>query len=292
MSELRFKIQNESYQNIYDVNRVLGENNCVPNTKNVILIYEPEIERCLYCDSVLKPYYSSHLKPVITLNGRIHVQSKVKICKNPECSKYLDFKSKPMEIKKLFLPRMTYGLDVVALVGHLFDVDHLNGPEIHEKLKEEYSLWIPLSQIYELYYKFEALLTGMNEERIKEIKKRFSEQGGYILTIDGTSSGGSEPLMILRDNMSDEVLIGKMVDSESYPNIKPLIKDVIDIYGEPIAVISDMKPGIIKAVRELLPDIKHQFCQRHFLNNVGKGLLKEPYNELKEEIKKKRSILN
>jgi hypothetical protein len=156
----------------------LSEINYVSNTKNEIFFFEPEIEFCPYCGEVLKSYYTSHLKPVITLNGKIRIQSKVTICKNPECSKYLEFKSKPMEVKKLFLPRMTYGLDVVAKVGYLFDIKHSNGPEIHEMLREEYGLWVPLSQIYELYYKYEALLAGLNEARIQEIKKRFYKQGG------------------------------------------------------------------------------------------------------------------
>jgi hypothetical protein len=288
MSETSFQVQEDSFNEVTPSLKNLDENDTTQGGKNPVFMFEPEIERCPYCNEVLKSYYTSHLKPVITLEGKIRVQSKVTICKNSECPKHLKFKSKPMKIKKLFLPRMTYGIDVVAKVGHLFDVKHLNGPEIHEKLKKKHELWIPLSEIYEIYYKYEALLAGLNEERIKEVKERFQEQEGYVLTIDGTSSGGSDILIIIRDNMSDEVLLARVVDSESYLNLKPLIKEVIEMFGEPIAVISDMKPGILKAVRELLPNVKHQFCQRHFLDNVGNGLLKVPYVELSEELKKKR----
>ena len=292
MTEINFKVQDDSFNELINARESSDDNYFSKSVKDTVFLFEPEIERCLYCNEVLKSYYTSHVKPVIRLDGKICVQSKVTICRNPDCPEYLKFKSKPMEIKKLFLPRMTYGIDVVVKIGYLFDVKHKNGPEIHEKLKKNFGLWIPLSEIYEIYYKYEALLAGMNEERIKEVKKRFQEQGGYILTVDGTSSGGSAILIIIRDNISDEVLLARVVDSESYLNLKPLIEEVIKMFGKPIAVISDMKPGILKVVRELIPGVKHQYCHRHFLDNVGNGLLKEPYDELKKTLKKKRSALN
>jgi len=288
MQEINFGVQNNQSKEVNDIYKKFKEYNEIATISDDIIIFEPEIDQCLYCNESLKTFYTSHLKIITTLNGELLVQEKVKICKNPNCSHYNKFKSKSMGIRRLVLPKMIHGIDIVVLIGNLFRVNHLNGPEIWRKLKNKYKISISQSQVYEFYDRYMALLAGMHENDIKYIKEKFDKQGGYILTIDGMESGDNKPLMIFRDNMSDEILLSKSIESESYENILPLLKEVIDKYGSPLAVISDMKAGIINAVKELLPNIKHQFCQRHFLNNVGKGLLKEPYKALKEEMDKKK----
>jgi hypothetical protein len=53
-----------------------------------------------------------------------------------------------------------------------------------------------------------------------------------------------------------------------------------------MAIISDMQQSIIEAVKRVFPGIPHQFCQSHFLKNVGDALTKELHQELGKEIKK------
>ena len=58
------------------------------------------------------------------------------------------------------------------------------------------------------------------------------------------------------------------------------------MYGKPIAVISDMQDAFISSVKEVLPDIPHQYCQYHFLKNAGKYMEKD-YKRLGDEMKNK-----
>jgi len=87
--------------------------------------------------------------------------------------------------------------------------------------------------------------------------------------------------------MSSKTLLSKIIKTKSYENIKQLISKIVDIFRPPIAVISHIKTGIIKVVKELLLEIKHKFCHPHFLNSVEKGILKVSYKALKEKIEKK-----
>ena len=61
------------------------------------------------------------------------------------------------------------------------------------------------------------------------------------------------------------------------------------MYGLPIAVISDMQPAIIEAVKNVMPGIPHQFCQYHFFKNAGNFMEKE-YKELGDTMKTKEVI--
>jgi transposase-like protein len=63
------------------------------------------------------------------------------------------------------------------------------------------------------------------------------------------------------------------------------------MYGLPIAVISDMQPAIIEAVKNVMPGIPHQFCQYHFIKNAGNFMEKE-YKELGDAMKTKEVIAN
>lgn len=63
------------------------------------------------------------------------------------------------------------------------------------------------------------------------------------------------------------------------------------MYDLPIAVISDMQPAIIEAVKNVLPGIPHQFCQYHFIKNAGNFMEKE-YKELGKAMKNKEVLAN
>ena len=53
-----------------------------------------------------------------------------------------------------------------------------------------------------------------------------------------------------------------------------------------IQVISDMQSAIIESVKNVMPNIPHQYCQYHFIKNAGSFMEKE-YKELGTAIKKK-----
>lgn len=48
-----------------------------------------------------------------------------------------------------------------------------------------------------------------------------------------------------------------------------------------------MQNAIIESVSEVFPGVHHQFCQYHFLKNVGKAILQEKHQQLGTMIRKK-----
>lgn len=45
-----------------------------------------------------------------------------------------------------------------------------------------------------------------------------------------------------------------------------------------------MQPAFIESVKKLLPDVPHQYCQYHFLKNVGE-FIEDNYSELENKAK-------
>lgn len=170
----------------------------------------------------------------------------------------------------------------ILYIGILRYEEHKKYDEIIEKL-EKGGISISKGEVFNLCLSFESLIRGWQEERIEEIKDRLDR---YILSVDGTYSYKGKTLYIFRDYITGLVLYAETTEKDDKAHIKPLFEKVIQMYGKPIAVISDMQDAFISSVKELLPDIPHQYCQYHFLKNAGKYMEKD-YKRLGDEMKNK-----
>jgi hypothetical protein len=188
--------------------------------------------------------------------------------------KPLQFRS--AELQRLELPHMRYGVDVVVRVGHLIQEEHLTGTELREKFMREYGLKINRTHFYEIFDRYLELLSSVQGEMISKLREEFKREG-YVLGIDGQVWGESRILLILRDTMRGITLHSEIVDKEGYSQVAGALRAVRERFGTPVGVVSDMKNEIINAVRDVFHGVPHQFCQQHFLKNVGEGLLKTPY---------------
>lgn len=249
--------------------------------KEEILCVTTSMERCPFCGSSLIIKYNRNPKPLITLSGEYIVLERVRKCSNKDCKgNSISFKSE--DLQRITIPRRVFCLDVILYVGALRYEEHKTYDEIKEKLGEG-EISISRGEVFNLCLCFESLIKGWHEERVGEIKKNLGE---YILSVDGTYSYKGRTLYIFRDYISGVVLYAETTEKDDKPHIKPLFEKVIQRYGEPIAVISDMQDAFIASVKELLPATPHQYCQYHFLKNAGK-YMEEDYKRLGDEMKKK-----
>lgn len=80
------------------------------------------------------------------------------------------------------------------------------------------------------------------------------------------------------DELSKFVLASVKIPSESAENLVPMLTDIKNKYGMPLAVVSDMQKGILSAVKEVFIDTPHLICHFHFLRDIGKDLVKRQKN--------------
>ncbi len=63
--------------------------------------------------------------------------------------------------------------------------------------------------------------------------------------------------------------------------ILPIVTSYNRFYYSPQnTIVSDMQKSIIESVAEVFPGVPHQYCQYHFLKNIGNAILSEKHQQL------------
>ncbi len=246
-------------------------------------IFEPEIKECPVCGRFLCKKYIGAPRTVMTLKGSIEAQEHVKQCKKKTCPNY-GRSIRSAELASIVLPHMKYGIDVVAHAGELRFYDHLTLEEVIEDLAK-HGFKISSGEMSFIMDKFLALLAGVHEEKIPQIRKSL-EKNGFVLSIDGTVSIKGKTLYIFRDTVSNTVLYSEVCEIEDTTHMESMLRHVVESFGVPKAVISDMQQSIVDSIKNVLPGVPHQFCQYHFLRNVGDALTKDLHENLGKEMKR------
>lgn len=117
----------------------------------------------------------------------------------------------------------------------------------------------------------------------------YFRENAFILNIDGTNEGGAYTHYRCIDNATGIVVFARKIKSENAEDIADVLREVIRLYGKPHAVVSDMSGPTRKAIVEVFGEnFPHIICQFHFLRDVGKELLGQSHEKLRESISKSR----
>lgn len=239
------------------------------------------MERCPFCGAHLVRRFDHNPRRVISLSGEYWIREHVQRCSNKDCKGFkTSFRSE--ELQRIIIPYKIFSLGVVINIGTLRYEEHKTYAEIIAELSKK-GIKISRGEVFNLCQTFESLVKGWHEERVTEIKEKLKE---YVLSVDGTYSYRDKTLYIFRDYTSGLLLYASLA-SDDNDSVQPLFERVIEMYGKPGAVISDMQPAFIKSVENLLPGVPHQYCQQHFLTNAG-GFMEDDYRELGKKMKKER----
>lgn len=248
-----------------------------------INIYKPELQTCVVCGRFLVRKYTTQPRTIVGLHKTVTASEQVMKCNNKKCSN----RGNPIrsaELQSIVLSHMIYGIDIIAHAGELRFYDHLTFDEIIEKFSK-LGFKFDLGEMSFIINKFLALLAGVQEEKIPEIRKKL-EKKGFVLSIDGTISIKGKTLYIFRDIVSSTILYSEICEMNDTKQMESLFRSILEKFGTPLAIISDMQQSMIEAAKLVFPGVSHQFCQSHFLRNAGDALTKELHQELGKELKK------
>jgi hypothetical protein len=170
-------------------------------------------------------------------------------------------------------------------VGLALFVECKNEKQIQADLKSR-NILISTRQVGYLAKKFIVYLALSHKESRSKIKDFLSLRGGYILHLDGTCEGDSPHLMSALDEIAQIVLDNIKIPSEKADKIIPFLRRIKDCYGIPLALVHDMGPGILSAVKEVFPGIADYICHYHFLRDIGKDLMGIEYARIRSELSK------
>jgi hypothetical protein len=211
--------------------------------------------------------------------GRVRFHETIKHCDSCHAIYRCD------EPRKLVPHGCRCGFNVLVDVGLALFVECKNEKQIQADLKSR-NIVISIRQVGYLAKKFIVYLALSHKESRSKIKDLLSLRGGYILHLDGTCEGDSPHLMSALDEIAQIVLDNVKIPSEKADKIIPFLRRIKDCYGIPFALVHDMGPGILSAVKEVFPGIADYICHYHFLRDIGKDLFGIEYARIRSELSK------
>ena len=148
-------------------------------------------------------------------------------------------------------------------------------PQIHEELGRR-GLCIAQRSVTNQLYRYEELV-ALHLADSGRLKARLAEQKQVILALDGLQPDvGHEVLWVVRDCLSEEILLARPLLSSTQGDLTALLKEVkaqLKQLEVPVkGVISDGEETIGSAVAFVFPGVPHQLCQFHYLKDATKPL--------------------
>ena len=231
----------------------------------------PLRQTCEVCGNRLWVAYHCRRK-VMTLEGLWQLRVVMYQCPTPTCSLY-HVRYHPEEEGGWALPHGEFGLDVIALIGAWRFREHRSVPEMHQRLQAR-GLAISEREVTHLMQRYEELVSLRITDR-ERIKARLQKQGHVMLAIDGLQPDvGHEVLWVVRDCLSEEILLARPLLSSTQGDLTALlteVKQLLEPWEVPVkGVISDGEETIGSAVAFVFPDVPHQLCQFHYLKDAIK----------------------
>jgi hypothetical protein len=258
-----------------------------PRAKHTLTLV-PLLHRCPECGHPLWFAYDN-FRTLTTLDGVVRLTLHVHRCVNPSCSRFHK-PYRPETEPHFALPHHEFGLDVIALVGHLRYIEHRSISEIHAELHKR-SVVVAERTVTNLLDRYDELraVAYADPRRLRSLLRR---QGRVILAIDGLQPHvGHEVLWVLRDCLGGEVLLTRSLLSATIKDIAALIREVRDALAVPItAVVSDGQETIRQAVARTLPGKPHQLCHFRYLREAAKPIADADRNAKKELKKRVRGV--
>ena len=189
------------------------------------------------------------------------------------------------ELGALVPHRCTFGYDVIVHVGYALFVHCRSEQQIINELAER-NISISQREVSFLGRKFITYLAIAHRESRQQIIRTMASRGGYILHLDGTCEGDSPHLFSGLDGIAELVLDNVKLPSEKADLLIPFLHRIKEQYGDPVALVHDMGKGIVVAVEEVFPGKPDFICHFHFLKDIGKDLLEDDYQRIRNRLRK------
>src|SRR5919197_4604019 len=228
------------------------------------------VRQCPCCGEPMWAAYHNY-RTLTTLEAIMRLTLQIRRCLNPACPQ-LRKPYRPEVEGRLALPKHEFGLDVLTFIGTQRYAHHHSVPTIHQALVAR-GLAIAPRTVTNLLERYDELV-ALSLQDPARLRRLTQPQGRVILALDGLQpDGGQEVLCVLRDCLSGEVLLARSLLSTTHTDLAGLLREVKQALDVPIAgIISDGQLSIRRAVAYALPEVPHQLCHFHYLQEAAKPI--------------------
>jgi hypothetical protein len=190
----------------------------------------------------------------------------------------------------LALPNFTFGMDIVALVGYLKMSQHKTVDEVHKDVNERLKVHHNQMSRRNVMYLFEAYCAllkaaarNKSDPMFQAWLEQIREKKCCIISIDGIQpEKGEETIYLIREVTTGRLLHAQNVTTSDTKTIKEVLSVLFELKLPISGFISDAQQSIRDAISSLWPDVPHQTCQFHYLQEAARPLFEEDRATRKE----------
>ena len=260
-----------------------------------LIVLEPEERDCAHCRRFT--YVSDHKHRFLhSLQGPLHVQSKVACCPDRSCPGHAEKKVSLSELS-LAAPYWSVGWDLFAWMGQRRFARHWSVPQIVAELRDRFSVAVSADLVEDYTAKYEVMVAA-RESDLARLVVAYQNVPDLLLTIDGLQpEKGHETLYVVRELRLGRVWFAEPLLSSSSAEVQRLFERARDLaarIGKPVRCwMSDKQAAFVSGVREVFSGTPHRYCANHFLRDAAKPVLEADSHakvQMRRKVRGLRSI--
>jgi hypothetical protein len=202
------------------------------------------------------------------------------------CSKGCREKRSNSPLAGLIPARSIIGYDVMVHIGLERFLQHQQREEIRSSLATDHGISLSSGEISVLSSRFLAYLVRLHHASSSALKAALAADGGWPLHIDASGEDGRGTLLLAFSGWRHWVLGAWKIPTERADAILPRLRETVFRFGKPCAIVRDLGHAMTEAAETLRKDLKLEIpilaCQLHFLSDIGKDLLEQGHDQLRE----------
>ena len=233
--------------------------------------YHAEITHCPHCHEALVRAYPLWHKHIVFLKGRELVISVGYWCRNPKCpNAKRKRKFESQAARALTVRGSSYALEVIAQIGYWRFWKRWTVSQIQEVLTQERGLPICVREVLNLIGVFLVLVRSTYHVRIEAHANYFARHGLFV-SIDALKpEKGNTALYVVRELKFGLVLqVVPVLSADQHTLARRVLEPVKALGYRVRGVVSDDEKAICLAVKQIWPDVAHQTCQLHCLQEAA-----------------------
>lgn len=189
-------------------------------------------------------------------------------------------------LQESILPNRSIGYDVMVFVGIERYLHNRQREEIQGLLLREHGLSLATGTISDLVCLFGDYLRALHEARADSLRAALESDGGWPLHADATGENGRGTTLIAFAGWRRWALGAWRIPTERADAILPRLRELVDLFGTPSAIVRDLGRAMIPAVNDLVAELGLPIpiltCHAHFLADVGEDLLDASHGALRK----------
>lgn len=239
------------------------------------IVLEPVDRKCEVCGADRRICDHRHHR-FFTLDGPVHLTSKLTICPDLACPEHHRTVS-PVEELSLTMPWWLIGWDVFAWIGHRRFARHWSVPQLRGELLDSHRIVLSEDTIERHIRTYQTMVAARQEDP-RQLAEAYRDPRDLILSIDGLQpEKGHETLYVVRELRAKRVWFAKPLISSAASEVRQLLAEArqwAERLGRPVRLwLSDKQDAFVTGIAAEFPGVPHRYCENHFLRDLAKPVL-------------------